>query len=92
MKDLILLYTLKEFPGRVNLETSNRKVSFPGNLNSLEEKYTNLLRVDKSSLVNTNKIINYNSHTRRLYLENNVDCNVSFRKSAEVSKYFKKLM
>lgn len=89
MKELILLYTEKESPGRVHLESDNREMSFPGNLNSLENKYSNLLRVDKSSLVNIDRMNSYDIHKRTLYLDNDVQCDVSIRKSSAVSKLFK---
>ncbi len=90
MKELILLYTEKDAPGRVKLEANNREMSFPGNLNALEDKYDNLLRVDKSSLINVDRIVSYDRHKRILHLDNDVQCAVSIRKSSVVSKLFKK--
>lgn len=90
MKEVIILYTDKSFPGQVSLDADNRHVSFPGNLNALEEKYENLLRVDKSSLVNKDKILSYDSHKRVLSLVDDINCNVSIRKSGTVTKYIKK--
>lgn len=89
MEDLILLYTDKNLSGQVNLVSKNRRVSFPGNLNFYEKKYSNLLRVDKSSLVNNDKMVSYDSHKRTLYLENGISCDVSLRKSSTVKKMFK---
>ncbi|GEO79730.1 response regulator plnd [Companilactobacillus mindensis DSM 14500] len=89
MKELVLLYTEKNSPGRVNLESDNRKVSFPSNLNLIEAKYSNLLRVDKSSLANVDRVVSYDSRKRILYLDNGIQCGVSIRKSSVVSKIFK---
>ncbi|PMD73775.1 response regulator transcription factor [Companilactobacillus nuruki] len=89
MKELILLYTEKETPGQVNLESDNREMSFPENLNALEAKYDNLVRVDKSSLVNVDRLVSYDARKRILYLDNDFQCSVSIRKSSVVSKLFK---
>ncbi|GEO47350.1 response regulator [Companilactobacillus kimchii] len=89
MDELILLYTDKSLSGQVNLISKDRRASFPGNLNYYEKKYDNLLRVDKSSLVNKSKMISYDSNKRILYLENNLDCNVSLRRASLVRKRFK---
>ncbi|WP_057880640.1 response regulator transcription factor [Companilactobacillus kimchiensis] len=88
MKELIRVYTEKESPGRVHLESDSREMSFPGNLNSLEDKYNNLIRVDKSSLVNIDRVSSYDVHKRILYLDNDYQCDVSYRKSAKVSRLF----
>lgn len=90
MKEVIILYTDKSFPGQVSLDADNRHVSFPGNLNALEKRYDNLLRVDKSSLVNKDRIDNYDKLQRILHLDANIDCNVSLRKSAIVTKFMAK--
>lgn len=89
MKELILLYTDKESPGRVTLESDKRVASFPGNLTAIEKKYNNLLRVDKSYLVNTDRMDSYDAKSKILYLDNDINCYVSYRKSTEVSKFFK---
>lgn len=90
MKELILLHTEKSLPGQVSLESVNRHAAFPGSLNALEKEYDNLLRVDKSSLVNIDKIVSYDSRKRILYLADDISCNVSFRKSPKVSQVFVK--
>lgn len=89
MKELIVLQTEKEYPGRVTLLADNREASFPGSLSTFEKKYSNLMRVDKSSLINVEKIVSYDSHLRILTMADEVQCNVSYRKTAEVSKLFK---
>ncbi|WP_334340860.1 response regulator transcription factor [Companilactobacillus sp. HBUAS56275] len=89
MKEVVLLYTKKQFPGKVSLEADSRSTSFPGNLNLLESKYNNLLRVDKSYLINKDRVVSYDLHNRILYLDNNIQCNVSYRRSSEVSNLFK---
>ena len=90
MKELILLHTEKSLPGQVSLESVNRHAAFPGSLNALEKEYDNLLRVDKSSLVNIDKIVSYDSRKRILYLVEDISCNVSFRKSPKVNQVFVK--
>ncbi|CAJ1194757.1 LytTR family transcriptional regulator DNA-binding domain-containing protein [Companilactobacillus nantensis] len=77
------IYTEKSALGQINLDADNRHVPFPGNLNMLEKEYDNLLRVDKSSLVNVAKIVSYEFRKRTLHLEGGIDCNVSFRKSSD---------
>ncbi|GEN95974.1 response regulator transcription factor [Pediococcus ethanolidurans] len=89
MSELVMLYTIKERPGSVTMIAENRQAEFPGNLNNLEEKYTNLFRCDKSYLVNLDHMTSFNAQTRQLHFNQGLFCKASFRKARDLTKLMK---
>ncbi|WP_412989262.1 response regulator transcription factor [Pediococcus siamensis] len=90
MSELIMLYTIKERPGSVTMIAENRQAEFPGNLNNLEEKYSNLFRCDKSYLVNLDHVRSFDAQAKRLQFNQGLVCKVSFRKARDLTKLLKK--
>lgn len=89
MNEVIMLSTVKTRPGVVVLTAKNKQAEFPGNLNSYEEKYAQLFRCDKSTLISLECINNYDYQNREITLVGNIKCGVSFRKSRELNKILK---
>lgn len=90
MDDVIMLNTVKTRPGVVILTAKHRQAEFPGNLNSYEEKYPQLFRCDKSTLIRLDCIRNYDHQKKEVTLVGNIKCGVSFRKSRELNKILKR--
>lgn len=84
MDDVIMLFTETTSPGRVTFITKNQRGSFMESLNSLEKKYPDLFRCDRSYLVNLDNATAYDSKSRVLTFIDNSSCKVSFRKSREL--------
>ncbi|APX71659.1 response regulator transcription factor [Companilactobacillus allii] len=89
LDDVIALHTSKEFHGRVILSSLNKEATFSGNLNNLENKYDIFFRCDKSWLVNLDKVVSYDSHTRKLKMVRDSECDVSYRKSGSLTRALK---
>lgn len=84
--DIIMLYTQKDMPGRIFIITKNKLAEFSGSLNTFETDYPSLFRCNRSNLVNLDNATTYDSHTRTLSFIDGSDCEVSFRKSKELTK------
>ncbi|APX72137.1 response regulator transcription factor [Companilactobacillus allii] len=90
MDDVIMLFTETTSPGRVTFITKNQRGSFMESLNSLETKYPNLFRCDRSYLVNLDNAKAYDSKSRILTFIDHSTCKVSFRKSRELMNSLEK--
>jgi len=86
MDDIIMLYTQRDVPGRIFIITKNQLAEFSGSLNTFEEDYTSLFRCNRSNLVNLENATTYDSRTRTLSFIDGSTCEVSFRKSKELTK------
>jgi len=61
-----------ELPHRLVLYTTNGKYEFYGKLNDLEGKYSMLLRINRSCLINPLNITEVNFKTRAIYFNNDL--------------------
>ncbi|MFC6175348.1 response regulator transcription factor [Companilactobacillus huachuanensis] len=90
MDDVIMLYTQKDVPGRIFIVTKNQLAEFSGSLNTFETDYPSLFRCNRSYLVNLDNATTYDSHSRTLSFIDNSTCEVSFRKSKELTRLLSK--
>jgi len=86
LDDIIMLYTQKDVPGRIFIITKNQLAEFSGSLNTFETDYQSLFRCNRSNLVNLENATTYDSRTRTLSFIDGSTCEVSFRKSKELTK------
>lgn len=90
MDDIVMLYTQKDAPGRIFIVSKNQLAEFTGSLNTLETEYPNLFRCNRSYLVNLDNATTYDVKTRKLSFIDDSSCEVSFRKSKELTKILSK--
>lgn len=90
MDDIIMLYTQKDAPGRIFVISKNQLAEFTGSLNTLESDYPSLFRCNRSYLVNLDNATTYDAKTRTLSFIDDSSCEVSFRKSKELTKILSK--
>ncbi|TLQ04273.1 response regulator transcription factor [Pediococcus stilesii] len=86
MNQLLYIATVSGQPGKIEVHHMQGMVEYPGNLNELEAKYSNLFRCHKSFLVNLEKVKCYDAKDRTVVLQDGSTCDVSFRKENVLRK------
>jgi len=71
---------------KIFLHTLTEITEFRGNLNSIEEEFSNLYRAHKSILVNINNIRSVDSMNKMIYFNDGSSCEVSRRKLAGLKR------
>lgn len=86
----VLFITPSVIPHRLVLQTKDGQYEFYGKLNILEEKYTNLFRLNRSCLANLDNVKEVNFSKKSVFFSEDKEIIFSTRHSKKLRNYFKK--
>ncbi|MCW6665748.1 LytTR family DNA-binding domain-containing protein [Aerococcaceae bacterium NML191219] len=87
LEDIMILETAG-LSHKLVLKTINGEYNFPGNLSDYEQKYPQLFRISKSSLINPDNVFTIDYRTKMIIMKNKSSVPFSIRMTKKVKERF----